>query len=957
LIGSSSSAKRLLSSDSSGGWLLRRMLPAAIAALVILAFLRWLGEHHGLYSAGVGVILMTFVSVSMITGLVWHFASCLDREDAARRVTDAELRRGARYFELSHDMVCTAGFDGVFRQLNAAWTTTLGWSEEELRSRPFVEFVHPDDRERTERESGVLAEGGTTVDFANRYAAKDGGWRWIDWRSMASAEDGLIYASARDVTDRKESEAALEASERQTRQILETAHEAFISIDSGGLITDWNPQAQATFGWTREEVLGRRLSHTIVPESHREAHDRGIERCVQTGEGPVLGQLVELPALHRDGHEFTVELTISLIRTQDGLSFNAFLRDTTQRKAAAELVERQRRQMAEAQAVGHFGSWEWDIAADTIEWSDGLHRIYGEEPTDEPETFEGFVARVHPDDRVMVQAQIEAAFSTATGFSFEHRVIRADGAVRIMHANGDVVVSAAGVPERMRGTGQDVTERREAERAKDQFTSVVSHELRTPLTSIRGSLGLLESGVLGPLPEKGQRMVEIAVQNTDRLVRLINDILDLERIGSREVDMRPELCDARDLIEQAAQGVAQLAADVGVQLALEGEPVALVADPDRVLQTLTNLISNAIKYSPAGAAVRLSCARQGQEVLFAVSDAGRGIPADKLESIFGRFQQVDASDAREKGGTGLGLAICKTIVEHHGGRIWAASELGAGSTFSFVLPAQPDGGPRPSTQVAGGPTILVCDDDASVVEIVATMLEQRGYRVLAAHSGDEALALALAERPDAILLDLLMPGTSGWETAAALKRHPETDAIPVVILSVLSAAETDAPGATVADWVQKPLDEAALFEALGRAIGTRDGPFRVLIVEDDVDLATVLMAVFERHGVQTFHAPDGRAAIELSQQLMPDMLVLDVGLPETDGFEVVDWLRRHDRLSALPLVVYTARDLDAADRQRLQLGVNTEFLTKGRITPQQFEQRVIGLLRRITQAQIAGGAR
>jgi PAS domain S-box-containing protein len=888
--------------------------------------------------------------------VVWHFALCLDREDVARRAADAELRRGARYFELSHDMLCTAGFDGVFRQLNAAWTTTLGWSEKELRSRPFVEFVHPDDRARTERESATLAHGGVTVDFANRYATKDGGWRWIDWRSMASPEDGLIYASARDVTDRKESEAALEASEHQTRQILETAHEAFISIDSCGMITDWNPQAQATFGWTREQVLGRRLSHTIVPKAHREAHDEAIKRCVKTGEGPLLGRLVELPALHRDGHEFTVELTISLIRTQEGYSFNAFLRDTTQRKAAAELVERQRRQLAEAQSVGRFGSWEWDIAADRIEWSDGLHRIYGEEPSGAPVTFESFLERVHPEERAMVQAQIEAAFSTGEGFSFEHRVIRADGAVRIMHAYGDVVVNAAGVPERMRGTGQDITERREAERAKEQFTSVVSHELRTPLTSIRGSLGLLESGALGPLPEKGQRMVEIAVKNTDRLVRLINDILDLERIGSREVDMRPELCDARDLIEQAAQGVAQLAADEGVRLALEGEPVALVADPDRVLQTLTNLISNAVKFSPAGGTVRLSCERQDQAALFAVSDEGRGIPADKLESIFGRFQQVDASDAREKGGTGLGLAICKTIVEHHGGRIWAVSEPGAGSTFSFVLPAQPTGGLRPSAQPASAATILVCDDDPAVVEVVATMLEQRGYRVLAAHSGDQALALALAERPSAILLDLLMPGTSGWETAASLKRYPETEGIPIVILSVL-APDAEAPSAGVTEWVQKPLDETALFEALGRAIGMRDTPFQVLIVEDDPDLATVLMTMFERHGVQTFHAADGRAAIALSQQILPDMLVLDVGLPETDGFEVVDWLRRHERLSALPLVVYTARDLDADDRQRLRLGESTEFLTKGRITPQQFEQRVVGLLRRITQEQIAGGAR
>ena len=952
-----SSVRRRLTSDGPGGVLMRRMLPAAIAALLVLAFLRWLGEYHGLYSTSVGVVAMTFISVSMIAGLVWRFASGLDDEDAERRAAQAELRRAARYFELSHDMLCTAGFDGVFTQLNEAWTTTLGWSGEELRSRPFVEFVHPEDRERTERESANLAEGGITVDFANRYAAKDGGWRWIDWRCMSSSEDGLIYASARDVTHRKAAEAALEASERQTRQILEATHEAFIAIDADGLIIDWNPQAHVTFGWTRDEVLGRKLSELIIPEALREAHERGLARCLVTGEGPVLGRLVELPALHRDGHEFTVELTISLIRTPDGDSFNAFLRDTTERKTAAELVERQRRQLSEAQAVGHFGSWEWDIVANTIEWSDGLYLIYGEEQPDEPETLDGFLARVHPDDRTMVQARIEAAFSTGDGFSFEHRIIRADDAVRVMQADGEVVLNAAGVPERMLGTGQDVTERYEAERAKEDFTSVVSHELRTPLTSIRGSLGLLESGALGPLPEKGQRMVEIAVKNTDRLVRLINDILDLERVGAREVELRPEICDGRQLLEQAAQGVTQLAADARVRLAIEGEPVALVADPDRILQTLTNLISNAVKYSPGGGTVRLSCERRDQQVLFAVDDEGRGIPDDKLEAIFERFQQVDASDSREMGGTGLGLAICKSIVEHHGGRIWVESEIGVGSTFSFVLTALPLGGPRPSDQAAGAATILVCDDDASVVEVVATMLEQHGYRVLAAHSGDQALTLARAERPDAILLDLLMPGTSGWEIAAALKHQPETTAIPIVILSVLMPVEADTTNTAFAGWVQKPLHESALLKALGRAIGRHDRPLRVLIVEDDPAVAEVLTTIFERHGVETSHAADGQEAIALSQQIMPDMLVLDVGLPELDGFEVVDWLRGHERLSALPLVVYTARDLDAADRAALQLGGSTEFLTKDRITPQQFEQRVIGLLMRLTHDQVTGGVR
>jgi signal transduction histidine kinase len=350
-----------------------------------------------------------------------------------------------------------------------------------------------------------------------------------------------------------------------------------------------------------------------------------------------------------------------------------------------------RMQLINAQSVGQFGSWEWDIATDRTEWSGELYRNRGVKPSGADMSFEDFVQGVHPDDRLTVRAKIQAAHDTGEPFSFEHRVVRPDDTVRIIHARGEVIIGADGTPVKMCGTGQDITERREVERAKDEFISMVSHELRTPLTSIRGSLGLLESGALGPLPEKGQRMIEIAVQNTDRLVRLINDILDIERIDSGAIDMHQQPCDAAELIEQAIHGVEQLAADAQVTLTSDGEPAMLCALPDRVIQTLTNLISNAVKFSPVSGTVRVCCRRQGGQVLFQVTDEGKGIPADKLGSIFERFQQVDASDAREKGGTGLGLAICRKIVEHHGGRIWVESEPGAGSTFSFVLPAQVSG--------------------------------------------------------------------------------------------------------------------------------------------------------------------------------------------------------------------------------------------------------------------------
>jgi PAS domain S-box-containing protein len=235
---------------------------------------------------------------------------------------------------------------------------------------------------------------------------------------------------------------------------------------------------------------------------------------------------------------------------------------------------------------------------------------------------------------------------------------------------------------------QDITERRQIDRMKDEFISVVSHELRTPLTSIHGSLGMLASGLLQPDSDQGKRMLQIAVDSSDRLVRLINDILDIERIESGRVKMEKKLCIIDDLVVEAVNVVQALADKAEVTLSVTSLPIQIWADPDRIVQTLTNLLSNAIKFSLSGNTVWLTTQRQSDHVLFIVKDQGRGIPPDKLESIFERFQQVDSSDSRNHEGTGLGLAICRSIVQQHHGQIWVESVLGEGSTFSLTLPLQ-----------------------------------------------------------------------------------------------------------------------------------------------------------------------------------------------------------------------------------------------------------------------------
>ena len=329
-------------------------------------------------------------------------------------------------------------------------------------------------------------------------------------------------------------------------------------------------------------------------------------------------------------------------------------------------------------------------------------------------------------------------------------------------------------------------------------------------------------------------------------------------------------------------------------------------------------------------------------ITFQVRDRGRGIPANKLETIFGRFQQVDASDSRKKGGTGLGLAICRSIVQHHDGKIWAESLLGEGSTFYFTLPLLPEEPEMETETNSSGPLILLCDDDPSIRTVVRTTLEQQNYRAISVTSGQDAVAQAAQVHPDVILLNLMMPGMNGWETLANLKEQEATKNIPVIILSGLSP-DSRKSHPEISDWLVKPPEQRLLFQALERALAQHNQNIRVLIVEDDPDLAQVLMAMFERYSIQTYHAPTGKEAIDLSQKIMPNLLVLDLALPEYDGFAVVDWLRKHNRLCHMPLVVYTARDIDNIDRERLKLG-QTLFLTKGRINPEEFEKRVIKLL-------------
>jgi signal transduction histidine kinase/CheY-like chemotaxis protein len=503
-----------------------------------------------------------------------------------------------------------------------------------------------------------------------------------------------------------------------------------------------------------------------------------------------------------------------------------------------------------------------------------------------------------------------------------------------------------------------LNQRSELDTLKDEFISTVSHELRTPLTSIRGALGLLSSGIIGDVDAKALNLLRIAVTNTDRLIRLINDILDLERMESGRAPLQIRRCSLRDLAQQAIDTMTPMADASSVHLHLEPSTVAQAAypealffdgDADRILQVLTNLLSNAIKFSPAASTVRIHTEATSDSILLKVVDEGRGIPTDKLDTIFDRFQQIEPSDARQKGGTGLGLAICRSIIQQHSGSIWAQRNLGLGTTLFVMLPRTT----RASDMVAPAPppprgegAILVCDDDASIRTVVSEHLTRQGYTVVEAVSGEQALVLAAEHHVEAILLDLYMPGLSGWETLQRLRNNPITANIPVVVLSVLSSTLRPQLTGDAQGWVQKPFNENLLFAELGRVLHHGDGPAYVLLVEDDEDLASVLTASFQNAAVRVDHVSSRQQAIRQCITRPPDLLILDLTLPDGDGFSFVEWLRQQPTLRALPLVVYSGREISETEMAQLRLGP-TEFLTKAKVQPHEVEELVLSMVHRI----------
>jgi PAS domain S-box-containing protein len=510
----------------------------------------------------------------------------------------------------------------------------------------------------------------------------------------------LIWVSARSLakTDakRKRAEEALRASEERTRLIVDTAYDAFVAMNDAGQVTSWNRQAEVIFGWPREEILGKLLVDRIIPPQQREAHVRGLNRFLATGEGPVLNNRIEVTALHRDGHEFPVQVTIWPVRIGHSYSFNAFVSDITQRKRTEEALVRERNVLRTL--IDNLPDYVFvkdthsrflvnNTAHVSVLGAHGPEEVLGK--TD----FDYFPQNLADKYRADDQAVVETGRAL---INHEEFVTDHDGRTQWLLTTKVPLRDGKGEIIGLVGISRDISNRKKAEEALaqqtqelarsnaelEQFAYVASHDLQEPLRMVASYVQLLARRYQGKLDPEADEFIAFAVNGATRMQSLINDLLCYSRVGNEGPPL--ETTDMEAVLSRVLDNLKVSTAESGAVVTHDRLP-RVEADSGQLAQLFQNLVSNAIKFhGQAPPRIHVGVSHSNGEWLFSVRDNGIGFDAKYADRIFMIFQRLH--NRMTYPGTGIGLAICKKIVEHNGGRIWAESEPGQGSSFNFTLP-------------------------------------------------------------------------------------------------------------------------------------------------------------------------------------------------------------------------------------------------------------------------------
>ncbi len=896
--------------------------------------------------------------------------------DLAAEVTQRRTaeQRMATAIDASASGMVMMSPDGLIVLVNREIERLFGYPRSELIGQPIDLLVS--ERERvmfvTRRRAFVEAPRARTIGAGLLLTARrHDGVEFPVEVGLTPIEGGerLTLATVIDLTVRRAQEARLIEHARQLattsalqRAIVESADFSIISTAPDGTIRSFNRCAERMLGYRADELVDTKGLAVLHDESELAARAAELSMefgcMIEPGFEAVVAKARSGEAnsrewcyVRKDGTHFPVLLSVTAIRASDSeiVGFLGIGKDITEDKKSR--MERDRL-AAIIEATPDFVS-TYDLSGGVSYLNRSARRILG--VPEDADLRSAPLPPYHPAwaSRRLWSEAIPSAVARGS-WQGESAIIDRHGReiaiseIVIAHENdmGDVAFLST--------LGHDISALKQVERMKNEFISMVSHELRTPLTSIRGSLRILESGIKGVLPDNVAKLVHIASSNTERLIRLINDILDVEKIEAGKLELVVRRLDAAKVVGAALEGLHGVASLSGVTLSSSVPPgLACLGDEDRVTQVIVNLVSNAVKFSPPGATVSIVAA-MGEEgrVRFSVVDQGPGIAEADRPKLFGKFQQLDSSDTRRRGGTGLGLAISRALVLRHGGKIGVISEVGHGSTFWFELP-------RPVSEQAAPPhvdplhpplKILVVDDDLALVRILDAYLTEVGFRVLHATALAEAKRIMDDCRPDAVLLDLHLPDGDGLSLLEWMRAHPRVNDVSVIILSGRSPDGDLGGYPLLMDWIQKPFDGTQLFRALRRA-ARPSGVARALVIEDDPSARLVVREQLEALGIECREAADGREALSIAQTYQPDLIVLDVGLPRLDGFEVVDILRR-SRHRNTPLIVYSGRELDQKDKATLSLGL-TKHLKKAGNTEREFLAAVEELMEELIRTPLS----
>lgn len=775
----------------------------------------------------------------------------------------------------------------------------------------------------------------------------------IDWGWAARRRrDNGASAAATSADDEEPTQSRFET-------LFESAPDAIIEADADGKMVLVNSQTEKLFGYERGELLGQPVE-ILIPAAQRPKHvglrsgymARPVSRPMGTG--------LRLKGARRDGDLISVDVTLSPLHVGGELHTVAIVRDMTERDRLAEALERSAEQARTLFYASPAPCWVYDV--ETLRFlavNDEAVREYGYTAK---EFLERDILALRPiEEHEMIREAIRSR-SDARHRGGPWRHLRKNGTSIEVELQSHALMYD-GRKARM-VVAYDVTERRRfeialeearrraesASRAKSEFLASMSHELRSPLHTIIGFTELLDEQLEGPLNDKQKRFVSHIHRDSQHLLTLINDILDLSKIEAGRLEFHRVQFDLAGLVEEAVATVQPRADAKSQTLENHVRPGFLVeADQLRVKQVLLNLLTNAVKFTPEGGHIVVEAGRLGDQVGITVMDTGIGVASENRQAIFDVFYQVGNTTKGVREGTGLGLAISKRLVEEQGGRIWVESTPGEGSRFTFTLPMLTDG-TRPAERARRStPLVLALEDDESARELLREYLGAGGYDVMFVETVRDVLVAALEHLPDLILLDLLLPTGTGWDALEGLKSLKDTAAIPVIVLSVVADQRALELGASA--YLTKPVTRERLLGAVNREIQRvkKEDP-EVLVVDDEAPARDLIAEILKQSGYRPILAASGAEALAKLERSQPAAIIIDLIMPEMTGFELIFRIKNDARRAGLPVIVLTGSILSESDIALLKRATSA-ILMKGGEWKQRLREELSVLVRRNAQAE------